>query len=172
MRRQRIAMVQTVEQYVLVHRAVKELFQEQLRVIDSHPYENVDENGIPLTYNEDEITPDYETIFVKQNDEVPPMIASDIDVILTQRATRNSASPSPPQPPPKQRTPVETGAIESRKVVITKEEEHIQEEELQTANIQDTVFLYDPPSTSEPGISQKIKKGDLRLTQVSLRHLS
>ena len=31
MRRQRIAMVQTVDQYVLVHRAVKELFLEQVR---------------------------------------------------------------------------------------------------------------------------------------------
>ena len=48
MRRQRIAMVQTVDQYVLVHRAVKELFLEQLRVIDAHPYENVDDDGRPL----------------------------------------------------------------------------------------------------------------------------
>ena len=48
MRRQRIAMVQTVDQYVLVHRAVKELFLEQLRVIDAHPYENVDGDGRPL----------------------------------------------------------------------------------------------------------------------------
>ena len=41
-------MVQTVDQYVLVHRAVKELFLEQLRVIDAHPYENVDDDGRPL----------------------------------------------------------------------------------------------------------------------------
>uniref|UniRef100_T1HJ74 protein-tyrosine-phosphatase n=1 Tax=Rhodnius prolixus TaxID=13249 RepID=T1HJ74_RHOPR len=45
MRRQRIAMVQTKEQYVLVHQAVRELFREQLSVIDSHPYENVDPDG-------------------------------------------------------------------------------------------------------------------------------
>ncbi len=167
MRRQRIAMVQTVEQYMLVHRAVKELFQEQLRVIDSHPYENVDENGRPLTYNEDEIAPDYETIFVKQSDEVHPMNASDIDVILTQRAARNSASPPPPQPPPKQRTPVETGAIETRQVVIPNEEETNQDENLLSSSNQESLFLYDPPSTNgETGVSQKIKKGDLRLTQV------
>ncbi|XP_046687176.1 LOW QUALITY PROTEIN: tyrosine-protein phosphatase non-receptor type 12-like, partial [Homalodisca vitripennis] len=48
MRRQRIAMVQTKEQYVLVHQAVRELFREQLRMIDSHPYENIDCNGLPL----------------------------------------------------------------------------------------------------------------------------
>ena len=45
MRRQRIAMVQTVDQYMLCHCAVRELFLEQLRVIDSHPYENVDNDG-------------------------------------------------------------------------------------------------------------------------------
>ena len=33
MRRQRIAMVQTVEQYILVHRAVRELFQEQVKSV-------------------------------------------------------------------------------------------------------------------------------------------
>jgi len=66
MRRQRIAMVQTVEQYVLCHRAVKELFLEQLRVIDSHPYENVGDDGRPLAGpGEDAVTPDYETIFIK-----------------------------------------------------------------------------------------------------------
>lgn len=48
MRKQRIAMVQTKEQYVLVHQAVRELFKEQLRMIDSHPYENIDCNGLPL----------------------------------------------------------------------------------------------------------------------------
>lgn len=48
MRKQRIAMVQTKEQYVLVHQAVRELFREQLRMIDSHPYENIDCNGHPL----------------------------------------------------------------------------------------------------------------------------
>lgn len=69
MRRQRIAMVQTVEQYILVHRAVRELFLEQMRVIDSHPYENVDDDGNPLCRNPDEITPDYETIFVKDADQ-------------------------------------------------------------------------------------------------------
>ncbi|XP_018908297.2 uncharacterized protein [Bemisia tabaci] len=48
MRKQRIAMVQTKEQYVLVHQAVRELFREQLKTIDSHPYENIDCNGMPL----------------------------------------------------------------------------------------------------------------------------
>lgn len=41
-------MVQTKEQYVLVHQAVRELFREQLKTIDSHPYENIDCNGMPL----------------------------------------------------------------------------------------------------------------------------
>ena len=48
MRRQRVAMVQTAEQYLLVYQGVKQLFQEQLKVIDSHPYENLDEDGEPL----------------------------------------------------------------------------------------------------------------------------
>ncbi|CAG0898656.1 unnamed protein product [Darwinula stevensoni] len=51
MRKQRIAMVQTKDQYILVHRAVRELFLEQLKMIDSHPYENVDMNGEPLGEN-------------------------------------------------------------------------------------------------------------------------
>merc|ERR550534_3612726 len=64
MRRQRIAMVQTVDQYMLCHRAVRELFLEQLRVIDSHPYENVGNDGRPLANSDNSVTPDYETIFV------------------------------------------------------------------------------------------------------------
>ncbi|KAJ9584822.1 hypothetical protein L9F63_020843 [Diploptera punctata] len=54
MRKQRIAMVQTKEQYVLVHQAVRELFREQLRMIDSHPYENIDANGMPLMKEDQE----------------------------------------------------------------------------------------------------------------------
>ena len=75
MRKQRIAMVQTVDQYILVHRAVKELFLEQLKVIDAHPYENVDDEGHPISmlsnlhdFNEP-IVPDYETIFIKGNEQ-------------------------------------------------------------------------------------------------------
>lgn len=52
-------MVQTKEQYVLVHQAVRELFKEQLCMIDSHPYENVDTNGL-LMIKEEENT--YDTI--------------------------------------------------------------------------------------------------------------
>ncbi|XP_014258567.1 uncharacterized protein LOC106672013 isoform X2 [Cimex lectularius] len=54
MRKQRIAMVQTKEQYVLVHQAVRELFKEQLCMIDSHPYENIDTNGLMVISDEDE----------------------------------------------------------------------------------------------------------------------
>lgn len=45
-------MVQTKEQYILVHRAVREMFQEQLRVIDAHPYENIDADGFPFMMHE------------------------------------------------------------------------------------------------------------------------
>ena len=44
---------------------MKELFLEQLRVIDSHPYENVGDDGRPLVDGGDSVIPDYETIFVK-----------------------------------------------------------------------------------------------------------
>lgn len=40
------------EQYVLVHKAVSSLFEQQLRVIDSHTYENLDEDGEPLILKE------------------------------------------------------------------------------------------------------------------------
>ncbi|KAK3913474.1 Tyrosine-protein phosphatase non-receptor type 12 [Frankliniella fusca] len=61
MRRQRVAMVQTTEQYILVHRAVRELFKEQLRVIDSHPYENIDVDGVLIHSKSDE-EPLYESV--------------------------------------------------------------------------------------------------------------
>ena len=67
MRRQRVAMVQTKDQYILVHRALRELFIEQLKMIDAHPYENLDVNGHPLICPPVQIDPSYETIFVKLN---------------------------------------------------------------------------------------------------------
>ena len=80
MRRQRIAMVQTVDQYMLCHRAVKELFLEQLRVIDSHPYENVGNDGRPLVDREKNTTPEYETIIMGKGQDV------DIDKVLNTRS--------------------------------------------------------------------------------------
>mgnify|MGYP003353185790 CR=1 FL=1 len=68
MRRQRVAMVQTKDQYILVHRALRELFIEQLKMIDAHPYENLDVNGHPLigVPGEIRIEPSYETVFVEE----------------------------------------------------------------------------------------------------------
>lgn len=48
MRMQRIAMVQTLEQYMLCFKAVAALFQQQLKIIDTHTYENLDQHGEPL----------------------------------------------------------------------------------------------------------------------------
>lgn len=45
MRQQRMAMVQTIEQYILCHRAIAALFMRQLDLIDSHIYENLDSIG-------------------------------------------------------------------------------------------------------------------------------
>lgn len=42
MRQQRMAMVQTLEQYILCHRTVAALFLNQLKLIDDHVYENLD----------------------------------------------------------------------------------------------------------------------------------
>jgi len=63
MRGQRIAMVQTRDQYVLVHRAVKELFLEQLKIIHSNPYANVDIYGLPLTCKDDQDTVESEPVY-------------------------------------------------------------------------------------------------------------
>ena len=83
MRRQRIAMVQTVDQYMLCHRAVRELFLEQLRVIDSHPYENVGNDGRPLVDREKSQTPEYETIDYGQVGQETSSV--DIDKVLSAR---------------------------------------------------------------------------------------
>ena len=82
MRRQRIAMVQTVDQYMLCHRAVRELFLEQLRVIDSHPYENVGNDGRPLVDRAKSTTPEYETIMIGK----APSQDVDIDKVLSTRS--------------------------------------------------------------------------------------
>lgn len=50
MRQQRMAMVQTLEQYILCHRAVAALFVRQLELIDKHIYENVE----PIDDDDDE----------------------------------------------------------------------------------------------------------------------
>ena len=63
MRRQRIAMVQTVDQYMLCHCSVRELFLEQLRVIDIQ-YENVGNDGRPLVGDTTAASLEYETIHV------------------------------------------------------------------------------------------------------------
>jgi hypothetical protein len=52
MRKQRIAMVQTVEQYMLCYKAVATLFEQQLKMIDAHTYENIDCDGEPLMRKE------------------------------------------------------------------------------------------------------------------------
>lgn len=62
MRCERVAMVQTKEQYVLLHHAVRELFRDRLKVIDAHPYENVATDGTPVITQEKE--PDYEELYI------------------------------------------------------------------------------------------------------------
>jgi len=52
MRKQRIAMVQTLEQYMLCYKAVATLFEQQLKMIDAHTYENIDGDGEPIARKE------------------------------------------------------------------------------------------------------------------------
>ena len=194
MRKQRIAMVQTLEQYVLVHRAVKELFLEQMRVIDSHPYENVDDDGHPLVDNKEDT--DYETVVVNNSDdkiEDHEVRSEVMDQVLSQRmqnrplmgtAMLSSASSKsssemssmmsnfdslerPPQPPPKLRN-LDSNKIDSRTIDTSKEAviENDKPRDITAEFNKAALNLFDPPggnnNKAEP---QKIKKGNLKLTQ-------
>jgi protein tyrosine phosphatase len=192
MRRQRIAMVQTVDQYILVHRAVRELFLEQMRVIDSHPYENVDDDGNPLCKNNpDEVAPEYETIFVKVEEEEEKEAAADFDKILSARMSQtqprmgtamlsrekspvlqnkeDQQTTPPPQPPPKQRS-IDSTAIETRRVDVAAMKDSSED----LAPIADFTKLKDPvlfepakpaETTKDVAAAQRYKKGHLRLTK-------
>ena len=144
----------------------------QLRVIDSHPYENVDGDGRPLCHNDnDEIAPDYETIFVQQNDEnasttttTTPVTknAIEIDNILSLRMQQNKIASDNAAAATTKRMP----GNESQK---SSDEDSV--ERLPSNRSSDSLsLLFDPPVTSSSNGdlagTQKIKKGDLRLTQM------
>uniref|UniRef100_T1IVH8 protein-tyrosine-phosphatase n=1 Tax=Strigamia maritima TaxID=126957 RepID=T1IVH8_STRMM len=87
MRKQRIAMVQTKEQYILVYRAVKELFEEHLRVMDSHLYENVDLAGTPLLLSETDCD------FIDEEDDNKNSIKKSTSGLNEDAATRELIKP-------------------------------------------------------------------------------
>ena len=174
MRKQRTAMVQTVEQYVLVHRAVKELFLEQMRVIDSHPYENIDDDGHPLAAEKEDT--DYETVVVNN-------VEDHMDQVLNQRmqkiqvSSKSSSEMSSmlsnydsleraPQPPPKQRN-LDANRIENRTVETIEEpmNEKPKERDLAAEFSKDNPNLFEPPGNNNKSEPQKFKKGALKLTQ-------
>ncbi|XP_076042974.1 uncharacterized protein LOC143026451 isoform X4 [Oratosquilla oratoria] len=94
MRRQRVAMVQTKEQYILLHRAIREFFKERLKVIDAHPYENIATDGTPLILREKEN--DYEELYVKPENQGPLASSSPISTL---------DRPGPPLPQKSSRIP-------------------------------------------------------------------
>lgn len=78
MRKQRIAMVQTLEQYMLCYKAVAALFEQQLKIIDAHTYENLDEDGEPLILKSISFTDDSSSEEATPSHQFPsPMIQSD-----------------------------------------------------------------------------------------------
>lgn len=86
-------MVQTKDQYILVHRAVRELFEEQLKIIDSHPYANVDINGLPIDLRAELEEPVYETVqFVSP----APRLREDAAVEAHRKDLGVNSLPSPP----------------------------------------------------------------------------
>lgn len=54
MRQQRMSMVQTIDQYILCHRAVAAMFLKQLSMIDDHIYENLEDDKM---YDEQDLGP-------------------------------------------------------------------------------------------------------------------
>jgi len=158
MRRQRIAMVQTVDQYMLCHRAVKQLFLEQLRVIDSHPYENVGCDGRPLAADSETITPDYETIFIKGQGEV------DIERVLSARSSLPRMGVGMLRDTPMTNGEGSEGSEQS--LPATLEDFQASQPAVEPAKPSGPT-IHDPPpaaSTSVPA-PQRYKKGNLRLLQ-------
>ena len=190
-------------------------------MIDAHPYENVDDDGHPISiYRSNDcnepIVPDYETIFIKGNEHKIASSASsttsnsnlstavDFDRILNQkmiqsqlqRQQQNDAYNSselttydqishnsediPPNPPPKQRNVLDPKAIDSRNVTLP---DSLPAQEETVAFPAKELVLFEPPESKNPPEnnhklfststgsslgrcqSQKIKKGNLRLTQ-------
>ena len=149
-------------------------------MIDSHPYENVDGDGRPLCRDDaDDIAPDYETIFVQQNEENAATAtsaaknATEIDVILSQRMLQNKiASDKSPSSSPsttidrmtRHKSGGDVDAVDARKA-----SDDDSCDRLPSNRSSDSLCLFDPPMTSSNGDisgTQKIRKGDLRLTQM------
>jgi len=173
MRRQRIAMVQTVEQYVLCHRAVKELFLEQLRVIDSHPYENVGDDGRPLAGpGEDAVTPDYETIFIKgraEHVDIETVLSVKVGSIMAPRTVMGTAMLAREKSPAT--VPTNGTSSESAGSGSSEESGNLPAtlDDLRTSPRSSGGKLLDPAkvpdANKETGAPQRFKKGNLRLLQ-------
>ena len=123
---------------------------------------------------DDDVVPDYETIFVKQDpDHVSPISSTEIDKILTDRMQQNLYTSSsnedrPPNPPPKQKH-LDSNAIDTREIIISPSDSIIETTDNMMRAKPEPV-LFEPPSKGTPdkenmGGPQKFKKGNLRLTQ-------
>ena len=159
MRRQRIAMVQTVDQYMLCHRAVRELFLEQLRVIDSHPYENVGNDGRPLVDREKSLTPEYETIdYSKTNPDV------DIDKVINARPKMGVGMLSREKSPSMIHINGETSENNSENGLPATLDEFrsVKSTPSGTPKIHEPP---NPPQNQKESAAQRFKKGNLRLLQ-------
>ena len=148
-------------------------------MIDSHPYENVDGDGRPLCRDDaDDIAPDYETIFVQQNEEnaaaaATAKNATEIDVILSQRMMQNKIAndidvqTSSSSALDQLKSGVGVGDVDG--VDSSKASDDDSCNRMPSNRSSDSLCLFDPPMTSSNGDvsgTQKIRKGDLRLTQM------